>query len=81
MLSSDYQKPFKNNIDVVENNGGTFKIEIVVLNLALASKYIPISMVYASRQYMTKVQVISREASLAYDFLLGTENIKFRKLL
>ena len=79
MTVPDYYKMFKNNVDVVEHNGGTLGIEEGVVKMVLAENGLTMS--GANEGQMSNAQAKAREYSLACAFILGADKIRFGKLL
>ena len=75
------EKRFRNNIDVIEKNGGTFGIDKGVVDITLYGCYPPITMAETKYQQTSKSQEITREESLACAFILWPSKTRFRNLV
>ena len=77
----DYNKSFRNKIEIVEHNGGTFGIEKGVVTLALDGLNPPIDMADTTQEDITDTQAVAKEVYLACAFLLGSDKNRFGNFL
>lgn len=81
MSVPDYFKVFKNNVDVVEHNGGSFGFEIGLINLILGEVQAGLDMGSATDAQKTTAQDKARDMSMGAAFILGADRSRYGKLI
>jgi hypothetical protein len=77
----DYYKTFRNNLEVIEHNGGSFGMEPSLTTMGLAKIDPALTMDSATPAQIAEAAETGKEAAMACAFLLGADRKRFGKLI